>query len=374
MGTSTGTRTKILFVDDDRSFLTGIRLVLERNHPEFECTFAGNGTEALGLLAEGPYPDLVVCDAMMPDVDGYQVLEQIRQRPETALIPFIFLTGLDDIQDIRRGMEKGADDYLPKPVSPAEIVKAVRTRLAKQRIIEQNTRQSLDELRNSIILSLPHELKTPLTVIKMYSHVINDNLDSLAIGELRDMAQAIRDSSNRLERLVENYLLYAQLVLMNRENPVEGKREGIRIDHPARVVTEAARERAEVFGREGDLHLDLADAPVAVKEENLAKIVQEVVDNAFKFSSPQQPVRLAAASHPQGYRIRIADEGIGMTPEQTARVDAFLQFDRVFHEQQGQGLGLGIARRLAQYEGGRLEVSSSPKQGTTILIELPLAE
>lgn len=119
----------ILIIEDDattrRIFLNGLEA------EGFETIGAENGLAGI-KKAQEHLPDLVICDIVMPDIDGYKVLSTLRQKPMTAIIPFIFLTGSDTKADIRKGMELGADDYLTKPARIDQILRAIAIRLEKQ--------------------------------------------------------------------------------------------------------------------------------------------------------------------------------------------------------------------------------------------------
>ena len=121
--------TKILVIEDELFVRENIVELLEAE--DFEVFSTENGI--LGILwAQDNRPDLVICDVMMPEINGYDVLAEMRQLPTTALIPFIFLTAMADKRDIRHGMELGADDYLTKPFNRTELLNAINARLAKQ--------------------------------------------------------------------------------------------------------------------------------------------------------------------------------------------------------------------------------------------------
>ena len=120
--------SRILIIDDDPTVRLSIELVLAALG--FEAESVGDGTEGLARMRELP-PDLVICDIMMPGLDGFQVLAAAQQEPRLARIPFIFLTSLADREAQRRGMSAGADDYLTKPFEPIELVDAIQARLRK---------------------------------------------------------------------------------------------------------------------------------------------------------------------------------------------------------------------------------------------------
>ncbi len=121
--------SKILIIEDQPQMRRNLAFILEME--QFEVLTAENGRQGLELARQHA-PDLVVCDVMMPEQDGYEVLEALRADATTATLPFIFLTAKGDKPDVRQGMNLGADDYLTKPVTREELLAAVRTRLARQ--------------------------------------------------------------------------------------------------------------------------------------------------------------------------------------------------------------------------------------------------
>jgi DNA-binding NarL/FixJ family response regulator len=119
---------KILVIEDEpemrRNLITILRL--EKFHP----LAAENGRVGVELATKET-PDLILCDVMMPELDGHGVLQALRDNPDTASIPFIFLTAKGEKIDVRSGMNLGADDYLTKPVAKADLLNAIRTRLQR---------------------------------------------------------------------------------------------------------------------------------------------------------------------------------------------------------------------------------------------------
>jgi len=121
-------RKKVLVIEDEPSIRNNIMLMLKVER--YAASGAENGRVGLELARSDP-PDLILCDVMMPEMDGFAVLEALRAEPRLAEIPFIFLTALDDRSSTRRGMNLGADDYLPKPFTRNELMEAVNSRLKK---------------------------------------------------------------------------------------------------------------------------------------------------------------------------------------------------------------------------------------------------
>ncbi|KXK51676.1 MAG: putative two-component response regulator receiver protein [Chloroflexi bacterium OLB13] len=176
----------------------------------FEVQGAENGRIGLDIAYEFK-PDLVVCDIMMPELDGYGVLEGMRAEPDLRAVPFIFMTARTDRSDIRRGMGLGADDYLTKPVENDELLAAIRARLDKRVTIEEMTEIKLTQLRDSITTALPHELRTPLNTIIGFSDMLMMEAPEIAPEQVLEWAGHINDSALRLHRMVENYLTYVRI-------------------------------------------------------------------------------------------------------------------------------------------------------------------
>jgi EAL domain-containing protein (putative c-di-GMP-specific phosphodiesterase class I)/AmiR/NasT family two-component response regulator len=147
---------KILVIEDEELVRENILDLLEAE--DFQTVAAPNGRIGINLaLAE--FPDLILCDMMMPEVDGYGVLTALRQEPSTAAIPFIFLTAKSAKADFRQGMDMGADDYLTKPFTRAELLSAVMNRLERQAtlkkyFVHQNTIKSTSPKTQLVAMSL----------------------------------------------------------------------------------------------------------------------------------------------------------------------------------------------------------------------------
>lgn len=360
---------KILVIEDDRSIRESILELLETQG--FDVVGAENGN--LGVQKALQYlPDMILCDVTMPGLNGYEVLAALRRHMATATIPFIFLTARSDKEDFRQGMELGADDYLTKPCTPSELLSAITSRFEKQAVLLNQSQKQLDSLRSSIALSLPHELRTPLNGILGLAEILIEDYNHIERSEVLEIAQGIHQSAERLYRLIQNFLLYAELELtMQDADRLKALHAG-ETRSPKLVITNTATEVAKSWGREADLSLNLKDLPVRITEVRFKKIVEELITNAFKFSKPGTPVSINALPNDKGLTLYIADRGRGMTTEQIAGLGAYLQFDRAFYEQQGSGLGLVIAKRLVELHGGRMLIESVPGQQTIVQVTLPV--
>jgi two-component system, OmpR family, alkaline phosphatase synthesis response regulator PhoP len=137
---------KILVIEDEKLSRKNLLKILQAEG--FESVGAENGAMGIQLAIEQE-PDMIICDIMMPDMDGYEVLKTLRQDSNTILIPFIFLTAKTERADIRQGMNLGADDYLTKPFEIDELLKAVATRFKRQELLEKHVHALLEQLQKS---------------------------------------------------------------------------------------------------------------------------------------------------------------------------------------------------------------------------------
>jgi signal transduction histidine kinase len=318
-------------------------------------------------------PDLIICDIMMPIMDGFGVLEELRKDAALGTIPFIFLTARTDRVDYRQGMELGADDYLTKPFTASELLATVQARLDKREQIDKMAARKLDDLRVNIILALPHELRTPLNVILGFSDLVMTDAEVMDPARIADMARHINTAALRLYRLIENYLTYAQTELLLSDGE---KRAALRqgyLVYPKMAMEGHVKHKVQSLERDADLILDIHDVEaIGVGEEYLKKIIEEMVDNACKFSEAGTPIQVVGSADGDYYHITVTDKGRGMDPEEVANIGAYMQFERRLYEQQGSGLGLVICKRLVELHGGDLVIESALPQGTTVYVRLPL--
>ncbi len=361
---------KILVIDDEEWLREMVQMALRQRG--YEVIEAENG--AVGVeKARKQLPDLILCDVNMEKMDGYLTLSSLRNEPVTAAIPFILMTGLADNAGMRHGMELGADDYLPKPFTIDGLYAAVDARLRKAQTVRAEAERKLADLRDNLSLMLPHELRTPLNGILAYGEILMADADTLQPAEITEMGQVIYQSGRRLERLVENFLIYAQLELWGADPQKLNLLRRTPTAAPAPLIEEHARKQAEEARRPADLRLKLADTMFPMAQEYLGKVVDELVQNAFKFSSPGTGVAVELVQEFDSVILSVTDHGRGFSTEHISRVGAYMQFDRKLHEQQGIGLGLTIARRLTELHGGTLAIQSEPGAGTTVVLRLPKA-
>ena len=383
---------KILVIDDEAMFREATACALQRKG--FEVVEAGDGVEG-AEVARRLLPDLIICDVNMDRMDGYTLLEALRKEPATAAIPFILMTGMGDVDSMRRGMNLGADDYLAKPFTAPQLFSAVEARLKKNQFLRQNAEKKLSDLRANLSLALPHEMITPLNGIFGLAQILSSEAESLSAAEIADFGTSILQSAERLHRTVQNFLLYGQLEMQASDPQTAAVLREKQTAMVRQLVETRARHFAETATRAADLQLELADGyskgsvngierligknalpltdPTSVKvaQDLFTKLVDELIDNAFKFSTAGTVVRVESSFSNGELTLSIADRGQGMDAAQVAGIGAYSQFNRKSNEQQGAGLGLAIARRIVELHGGQFGIQSEPGVGTTVTVKLP---
>jgi len=365
---------RILAVEDHEVLLTAIQDILETEG--YTVVTAADGLEALQLMEETP-PDLVVADIMMPRMDGHDLYREIRARPEWVRIPFIFLTAKAEQEDILKGKEMGAEDYLTKPFDPQELVVAVRARLKRAQAIQQATQAEFDQLKQQIITVLGHELRTPLTYVLGYTDLALEDLPSLSPDELEDLLLGVKQGADRLAQMVEDFLF---LIRLDSGQAVDEFRMLVQVHNDWGMVVESAirehKEQAAANGVTLEAALPPDLPPVRACESFLMDALGRLLDNAIKFSRDEgKLVTVSARRVDEWAEIAVRDEGVGIAAQEIPHLfERFRQIGRDEMEQQGRGLGLAITQELIHLHEGEITVESELGAGSTFTIWLPVAE
>ncbi len=245
---------------------------------------------------------------------------------------------------------------------------------ASRKTLTHLSRQ-MEELRMNVSLALPHELRAPLNAILGFSeYLLSQGPERLPEADtILQMQASIHENALRLHRLIENYLLYVHLKLIEddvRKQRAEMWASAERLD-TASLIASLTRQKAQQAGRQPDVDLRLADAELHISSKSLQKIVDELLDNAFKFSERGSPIQVTTTIARESWTLTIHDAGHGMSESQIAQIGAFMQFDRPHYAQQGAGLGLTLAALLAHLNHGELQIDSVFEQGTTVSVTFP---
>lgn len=359
----------VLIIEDNPAVLKTIADILSTE--DLKLALATNGEEGLDFAMK-LIPDLILCDITLPGITGYDILRQIRSNSLTSRIPLIFLTALVERSEMRKGMELGANDYITKPFNTAELLKAVKLRLQMEDEIEQQRQESLKQLSSNIVYALPHELRTPLMHVLGYADLLILDHETVSRDQIQGWGQQIRKAGERLQGLVENYLIYIQIETLLAD-PIRSKKiREQRVQNADQIIENHALILATETNRQQDIRLNLENATLKISQSDLQKVIEEVLSNALKFSNPETAISVIGKCEKDLYELRIRDFGRGMSKEMVNRMGEYMQFQRDLYEQQGVGLGFVIAQKLLQLYQGNLHIESHPDQGTLVTLTIPI--
>ncbi len=356
---------KILVIEDDYDLRSGLIDLLTEE--EYEVISAENGLQGVEF-ARRFLPDLIISDILMPELDGFGVFKELQKETTTSGIPFIFLSARADNTDIRYGMNLGADDYLTKPYKADDLINAVRSRLSRKTYLENK----LEQLQLNIARSLPHEMRTPLVSVIGFSQLILDNKKDLKLEEIIDMVGRIRNSGGNLLSIIEKFLLFNELELINNDKSQLKKYPGNNIIPSKEAIYSFVRSIVAENDRSEDIIMTLCEAEINIPYEHLKFIVEELVKNACIYSKAGSSIKITTNRDDENFVLEIADSGIGMTSEQIKAIGILKQFEREKYFQSGLGLSLGVIQRLLKLYKGSMEIESEKEKFTKIKIKIAL--
>jgi two-component system sensor histidine kinase/response regulator len=357
----------LLVVDDQESNIQVVGAVLGKLG--FEILPATGGLQVFKRLAVRR-PDLILLDLLMPEMDGFEVCRRIRENPDWAGIPIIFLSSADDKDLIVRALESGGVDYITKPFNQAELVTRVRTHLALKRARDEL--KQLAEDRDELLGILTHDLKNHLGGMDMSAQLLRDRTEAMADAKLRLMAENISNSSGQMLAFVKEFLANASA-----DHGVQVQTEPVSLSDAATRAVQLHQEAA----KRKQLVLTTVLPPtnnVLVEADNaaLSQVLDNLLSNAIKFSPPGKQIRLTVC--PPGARYvecRVQDEGPGFSQEDKAHM--FRRYGRLSARPTGgepsTGLGLSIVKKLVLAMQGELTCETKPGDGATFAFRLPRA-
>lgn len=356
--------TKILVIEDEAPLLESILDLLDLEG--FEAIGAENGQVGVRLAKES-LPELIICDILMPELDGHEALSLLRGNPSTALIPFIFLTAKGTVDDFRAGMNLGADDYLTKPFKQADLLQAITTRLDKQAAISR-LKESIEQLeqtkllQDQFLVTASGELREPITNIKLAIQMIREAPNK---EKQQRYIELLQSECTREINLINDLLDLQNLATNSRPLRLEALKLQNWISPIAKSFEQQARVR--------QLAIQVTIPPYLPKlmldSLDLQRIVGELLNNACKYTVPQGKIVLEiyrAPLPPTSEQASLPLTTIAVSNEAEIPAEAlpklFNQFYRVSGGDQwrqgGSGLGLTLIKKLVERLNGTVQVIS----------------
>jgi len=363
----------ILIVDDEEALQTS--LVTAFALEGYRAAGAGSGREALQRLQQNSWDALLV-DLRMPDIDGIQLMERVRESAPDTLV--ILMTGGGTVETAVRALKGGAYDYILKPFTLAEIFHIVKRGLEQQRLKLENVQLSelnrrlreLDQIKTNLLSAVTHEFRTPLTVMSGWLDLLlGDHFGQLS-GKQRESLTAVRTGTVRLGRLISNLLVFVE----SDRSQLAGKRLPLNLGDVLRdILTELSPECEE---RQVSARVESApELPSLLGDgEHLRVLFFNLVENAIKFNEPGGEVVIRARLDESSFLVSVTNARGEIPAERIPHLlEPFTQGDMsASRAASGLGLGLAVARLIADAHGGRMAIESGQGRGTTVHVRLPL--
>jgi signal transduction histidine kinase len=355
---------RILLIDDEPNLLLALGAYLRESG--YKVVAVPSGEEGLDTLRDW-HPDVIICDIMMPGMDGLDVRRALEKDPRHRDTPFIFLTAKGQLGDRLAGLRSGADDYLVKPFEPAELEARVESLLRRVTRDHAVAAQEVEALKENILAAVTHELRSPVAIVRSTLELALDDSFGDDVEQERLFLLRALASTQSLQRLINDLLLIATLD----SGDLELFLEPVSVADLLRQVQDGVsrEDAADVLVIHEPKPPDLA---VCADRRHLQVVLGHLVDNALKFSSTA-PAEVRAEARDEGVAIMVTDRGAGIAAEHLPHIfDRFYQGDmsstRV-HE--GLGCGLYLVRALVETHGGYVKVLSRVGQGSRFTVWLP---
>ncbi|MEO0848093.1 MAG: ATP-binding protein [Cyanobacteria bacterium J06648_1] len=358
----------ILIVDDTPANLRVLSATLGDRGYEVRCV--NSGAMALTVARNAP-PDLILLDIKMPEMDGYQVCQQLKSDPKTYEIPVIFLSALDDIADKVKAFTAGGVDYITKPFQTEEVLARVKNQLTISHLRQKLTAQNDELMRSNLELEqfasvVSHDLQQPLQVIVGFARMLEKKSQNWQSEDTKKFLGHILVSGTHMQELIRDLLAYSRV---NTSDPAYEP-----VD--CNEVLSQVLNNLQMANARSNAVVDYPPLPtVMANESQLEQVFQNLISNALKFQRPNTTPRVEiSVTQEDEWQFSFKDNGIGIEPEKFPSI--FQMFKRLHKRQEypGTGIGLAICQKVIDAHGGRIWVESEPGIGTVFHFTLPVKD
>jgi two-component system, sensor histidine kinase and response regulator len=378
MNTPADKKYTMLIVDDVPENIQVISSILYKHG--INISIAQSGGEAFSILAHR-IPDLILLDIMMPDMNGFEVCQRLKEDARTSEIPVIFLTAKTNSDDILKGFALGAVDYVTKPFNKAELLSRVNTHLElkhardtikaqNQQLLDQN--QALAETnatKDKFFSIIAHDLRNPFNTILTLSGMLHEELSTYTFTQIERYARMLYTASEQVYRLLENLLEWSR----SQTDRIEFYPECLPVRN---LIADAfATLQSQASDKHVQLHSDLDDKDLYVWADMrmISTILRNLVSNAIKYTECGGEVRVSAHQADDGVEFAVTDTGVGIAPED---VETLFQIDRHYStvgtaQEKGSGLGLILCKEFLARHGGTIRAESEVGRGSRFTFTLP---
>jgi two-component system sensor histidine kinase/response regulator len=352
----------ILIVDDQPINVSSLKAIFEGGR--YRVSSCARGSCAIDAVKKDR-PDLILLDILMPEMDGYEVCRRLKENPETARIPVIFITALREIDSVVKCFELGGADYIIKPFNQREVLARVNTHLKLTAAGERL--KKLNEWKDNLLSIISHDMRGPFGNFCVYIELLKENIEN-PVEFVRENFADLSFSISNMKYMMENILEWALT-----------QREGFELRPEDVSVGELCAECFAVFKAHAaakgvTLRSRISDAAVIrCDRQILLTTLRNLVQNALKFSAGGGAVEVSAVEKSGCFEISVSDEGVGMAPEKLEKLFAKYKNESSLgtRGEKGAGVGLSICSDLMEKCGGKISAESALGKGSVFTVTVP---
>jgi signal transduction histidine kinase len=354
----------ILIVDDTPANLKVLGDILKGF--EYKVRPAPSGILAL-QAAEKEKPDIILLDIMMPEMDGYEVCRRLKANDALREIPVIFISALNDTNDIVKALQSGGVDYITKPFKAEEINARISVHL---KISDQSKELvKLNADKDRFIAILAHDLKSPFNSILGFMELLSLNIYKYDIAKIEEQLKIINSSAHSVYNLIEDLLIWTR----SQAGKLPFKPQKLNLSELCLQIEESYKVNTMLK----DIMVNQLVEPdiiVYADIDMLKTILRNLFSNAIKFSNPGGQIDLFAEQKTSNIQISVRDYGTGIPPKILSKLFDLAHTQSIpgTLNETGTGLGLMLCKDFIEIHGGEIQVESQEGEGSTFTIKLPL--
>jgi two-component system, sensor histidine kinase and response regulator len=364
---------KILVIEDELNVRENLVELLEAE--DFEVFSAKNGFEGISLAQEHR-PELILCDITMPELDGYDVLNNLRQDPEIAITPFIFLTAKAAADEIRQGMNLGADDYLTKPFSRQELLTAIQARLSKQNIHTQNTDTLLNNIGERFSYSICEKIFNPLDEILGASEIFVQDADFIESSDIKKLGDHVQDNAKFLKRAVLNVFMYLNMELLFRSPEALKAIQNIYTMKPGDFVFMISMQMAKKCECSKIVTVNVNNARIKIATNDWKKIIEESINFIFSLPRKNSSINIETNVVGDNFQYSICFKSDELPLDLLNKTSQDKAQNQKLYEELDSSLGLLLIHFISKLYGGEFIIKSSKnpwEESLLLLVSFPIS-
>ena len=353
----------ILIVDDIPENLQVLGSILAAK--KANLIIAQDGETAISNAKE-EIPDIILLDIAMPGTNGFDVCRALKADPTTRDIPIIFVTAKTSTEDLQKGFEMGAVDYVTKPFNPAELIMRVSNHLELSK-----SKKALEKLlddKNKFISLVAHDIKSPLSGVKALMGILVVEYDTMDEEEKKEIVESLYESIINQYNFVDDLLKWGQLQL----DRVELNKELVTPEHIITSIINVLKLNAKNKSISLDSEIK-TDRKMFADATHVENVISNLVSNAIKFSPKESHIIIAADYIDNMIVVSVKDNGVGMSDSDKDKLfrNNIIHTTPGTNDEKGTGLGLLLTKEMVEKNGGQIWFESELGKGTTFFVSFP---